>query len=126
MYRGIHIKNPSKQSIQKESPTNKMFNFKKNQPGIYLLCTMTFVILEPKFIIQSLWKENLDWDDEISEELRNQFVKWKNSLHNWKTLEIPCWYQINQNCDLKDHIFTDTFPTLYGVVAFSYFREKCK
>ena len=36
---------------------------------------LTPVLLEPKVIIQSLRKENLDWDDEIPEELRNRFVK---------------------------------------------------
>ena len=41
---------------------------------------LTPVVLEPKVIIQSLWKNYLDWDDEIPEELRNQFVKWKNNL----------------------------------------------
>ena len=61
---------------------------------------LTPVILEPKVIIQSLWNENLDLDYEIPEGLRNQFVKWKNNLQNWKTLEIPRWYQINKNCDI--------------------------
>ena len=31
---------------------------------------LTPSILELEVIIQSLWRENLDWDDEIPEELR--------------------------------------------------------
>ena len=82
------------------------------------------VLLEPKVIIQSLWKENLDWDDEIPEELRNRSVKWKNHLQNWKTFELPCWYQTNKNCDFELHIFADASTTSYGAVAYFPFRGK--
>ena len=33
------------------------------------------IILEPKLIIQSLWKEKVDWDDEIPYNLKNRFEK---------------------------------------------------
>ena len=87
---------------------------------------LTPIILEAKAIIQSLWKENLDWDEEILEELRNRSVKWKNNLQNWKALEFPCWYQTNKNCDLEFHIFADASTTAYGTVAYFCFRDKGK
>ena len=40
------------------------------------------IILEPKLIIQSLWKEKVDWDDKIPYNLKNHFEKWKDNLNN--------------------------------------------
>ena len=40
------------------------------------------IILEPKLIIQSLWKEKVDWDDEIPYNLKSHFEKWKDNLNN--------------------------------------------
>ena len=45
---------------------------------------LTPSILELEVIIQSLWKENLDWDDEIPEELRKWFVKCSVGVNDTK------------------------------------------
>ena len=38
------------------------------------------IILEPKLIIQSLWKKKIDWDEEIPYNLKNRFGRWKENL----------------------------------------------
>ena len=52
------------------------------------------IILEPKLIIQSLWKETVDWDDEIPYNLKKCFEKWKENLKSWNAVEIPHWYYL--------------------------------
>lgn len=47
-------------------------------------------------------------------------------MENWETLEVPCWYQINKNCDLELHVFADASTTSYDAVAYSCFRDKGK
>ena len=80
------------------------------------------IILEPKLIIQSLWKEKVDWDDEIPYNLKNRFEKWKENLKNWNAVEIPRWYYLDKNNDTELHIFTHACASAYGAVA--YFRCK--
>ena len=121
--------NPHKDSLQikvskREVPLTKRRILSYTSSIFEMFGILNPVILEPKAIIQGLWKQNLNWDDEIPEELRNQFVKYKNNLKNWETLEIPCWYQINRNCDLELHIFADASTTSYDAVAYFQFREK--
>ena len=53
-----------------------------------------------------------------------RFLKWKNNSQNWKTLEIPCSYQTNKNCDLELHISADASAKSYGAVA--YFTSETK
>ena len=62
----------------------------------------------------------------VEREPWNRFVKRRNNLQNWKTLEFPRWYQTNKKSDLELHIFTDTSTTFYGTVAYFRFRDKGK
>ena len=80
------------------------------------------IILEPKLIIRSLWKEQVDWDDEIPYNLKNRFEKWKENLKSWNAVEIPRWYYLDKNNDTELHIFTNASASAYGAVA--YFRCK--
>ena len=79
------------------------------------------IILEPKLIIQSLWKQKIDWDGETPTDLKQRFLLWKKKLQSWDAIQIPRWYGLNSSTDAELHIFTDasTFA-YYGAVA--YFR----
>ena len=80
------------------------------------------IILEPKLIIQTVWKKKVNWDNEIPYDLKNRFEKWKENLRNWNVVEIPRWYYLDKNNDTKLHIFTDASASAYGAVT--YFRCK--
>ena len=80
------------------------------------------IILELKLIIQSLWKEKIDWDQEMPYNLKNCFERWKENLKNWNAVEIPRWYYLDKNNDTELHIFTIASVSAYGAVV--YFRCK--
>ena len=72
--------NPQKDSLQikvskREVPLTKRGILSYTRAIFDPFGILTPVILEPKVIIQTLWKEGLDWDDEIPEELSNQLIK---------------------------------------------------
>ena len=52
-------------------------------------------ILEPKLIIQELWRLNVDWDDEFPSELKQRWEEWKETLQDLPSMEIPRWYDID-------------------------------
>ena len=83
---------------------------------------LSHMVLEPKLIIQSQWKEKVDREDEIPYNLKNRFQKWRENFKNWNTVEIPRWYYLDKNNDTELHIFTDASASAYGAVA--YFRCK--
>ena len=71
---------------------------------------------------QSLWKEKVDWNNEIPYNLNNRFEKWKENLKNWNAVKIPRWYYLDKNNNTELHIFIPASASAYGAVA--YFRCK--
>ena len=41
---------------------------------------MAPVTLEPKLIIQDLWRRQIDWDVELPDDLKLRWTKWKQAL----------------------------------------------
>ena len=41
---------------------------------------MAPVTLEPKLIIQDLWRRQIDWDVELPDDLKLRWTKWKQTL----------------------------------------------
>ena len=81
------------------------------------------IILEPKLIIQSLWKQKIDWDSEIPTDLKQRFLLWKEKLQSWDAIQISRWYGLNNSTDAELHIFKDAPTYAYGAVAYFRYNE---
>ena len=81
------------------------------------------IILEPKLIIQSLWKQKIDWDSEIPTDLKQRFLLWKEKLQSWDAIQIQRWYGLNSSADAELHTFTDASTLVYGAVAYFRYNE---
>ena len=80
------------------------------------------VILEAKKILQELWKLNLGWDDEIPEDLQNQWNKWKYELSALSQVEVPrCHLVLGTVRDISLHLFSDASEDGYGMCAYLRF-----
>ena len=77
-------------------------------------------ILEPKLIIQELWRRQIGWDEIIPQDLLCRWNKWKESLKYLNTVEIPRWYGYNDQVDsyIELHIFADASSIAYGAVSY--------
>ena len=116
------ISNPKMDTLQikvsdRETPMTKRGILSYTSSIFDPLGILSPIILEPKLIIQSLWKEKVDWDDEIPYNLKNRFEKWKENLKNWNAVEIPHWYYLDKNNDTELHIFTNASASAYGAVC---------
>ena len=81
--------------------------------------------LEPKLIIQELWKRKLDWDEELPPDLKHRWNDWKATLHELPSIEIPRWYgfKLPEESALELCVFTDVPSCTYGAVACLRFKS---
>ena len=81
------------------------------------------IILEPKLIIQTLWRENIYRDKNIPADLEQKFVSWNESSQSWDTIQIPRWCGLRDVTEVQFHIFADTSTFAYDVLTyFKYFE----
>ena len=45
-------------------------------------------LIEPKQIIQDLWKQNIDWDEQIPADILQRWQKWKSTLKKLESVKI--------------------------------------
>ena len=81
--------------------------------------------LEPKLIIQELWKRKLDWDEELPPDLKHRWNDWKATLHQLPSIETPRWYgfKFSEKSILELHVFADASSCAYGAVAYLRFKS---
>ena len=81
---------------------------------------MTPAVLEPKLIIQELWKRNTEWDEDVPDDSVQRWSRWQATIPNLRKIEIPSWYHINLSAEefIELHVFADTSSVAYGVVSF--------
>ena len=83
-------------------------------------------ILHGRRIIQNLCKENLKRDDEISEDMRYEWVKWLHSLQELEHVKIARCYkpkQFGRIVDCSLHHFSDASEIGYGQVSYLRLRD---
>ncbi|XP_024882323.1 uncharacterized protein LOC112461341 [Temnothorax curvispinosus] len=78
------------------------------------------VMLCPRILLQETWSENLTWDDEVPDELKNKFLKWMEDLKELNEIRIPrCFLgQISESDNVSLHVFCDASKVAYATVIF--------
>ena len=75
-------------------------------------------LIEPKQIIQDLWKQNIDWDEQIPADILQRWQKWKSTLKKLESVKISRWYYTSPNDTIELHIFSDASSIAYGAVSY--------
>ena len=79
-------------------------------------------IIEPKLIIQELWKRNIEWDETVPTDLETCWLKSLETLPQIQNISLPRWYGfVNNKTEL--HIFADASKVTYGAVAYVRFFQ---
>ena len=81
---------------------------------------LTPSLIEAKYIIQQLWKEKIDWDENIPQNLEQRWELWKQEMNNISTISIPRWFgfdKTNSNT-IELNVFSDASKIAYGAVAY--------
>ena len=80
-------------------------------------------LIEPKLIIQELWKRKVDWDEDLPSDLKYQFQEWRSQLRYIPRIFISRYYGIETDTETTEfHFFADSSNQAYGVVV--YLRSK--
>lgn len=78
------------------------------------------VMICPKMMLQKTWKIGLTWDEEITGDLKNEFIGWFRELNILEEIEIPRYIQVTpdnlKKCTL--HTFCDASNQAYAAVVF--------
>lgn len=76
--------------------------------------------LIPKLMLQQLWKDDLTWDQPVTEDLAQKFMSWIKELHYLQQIEIPRWVMAgtNEAEELSLHTFCDASQSAYACVVF--------
>jgi hypothetical protein len=78
-------------------------------------------ILPAKKILQDLCREDIGWDDEVSDEYKIRWERWLNELPSLQKLQVPrCVKPTDFGTVVSQeiHIFSDASVTGYGAVAY--------
>ncbi|XP_011883884.1 PREDICTED: uncharacterized protein LOC105571027, partial [Vollenhovia emeryi] len=78
------------------------------------------VMLCPRILLQETWSENLKWDDEVPDKLKNRFTKWLEDLKELNKIRITrCILgQISESDNVSLHIFCDASKDAYATVIY--------
>nr|XP_034828792.1 uncharacterized protein LOC117986080 [Maniola hyperantus] len=80
------------------------------------------VVITAKIFIQKLWKLKLEWDDEITDGLLAEWIKFREDLVNLKDILIPRWLNSERGCKTELHAFSDASQVAYAAAV--YIRVK--
>ncbi|XP_037961465.2 uncharacterized protein LOC119690459 [Plutella xylostella] len=77
------------------------------------------VVITAKIMIQRLWLSNLSWDDELSVDLCEEWLKYREDLTDLRMIEIPRWLQTTPRCkEVQIHGFADASSSAYAAVTY--------
>ena len=81
---------------------------------------LTPCLLQPKRIVQQLWKQNIEWDEPIPNSLLKQWAFWKEDMQLYM---IRFEKQLGDKIELN--IFCDASSEAYGTVAYVNCFSEC-
>lgn len=76
------------------------------------------VVMRAKMLLQMLWRENLNWDQPVSDTIQTRFEDFCHDLQALNRLEIPR-YALHQNViESEIHVFSDASEKGYGACIY--------
>ncbi|XP_061708246.1 uncharacterized protein LOC133518600 [Cydia pomonella] len=78
------------------------------------------VVITAKIMIQKLWLCHCGWDDELSSELVDEWMSFRDELHELQTVEIPRWIKMSSHCkEVYLHGFSDASTLALAAVVYA-------
>lgn len=75
--------------------------------------------LHAKVLMQRIWEQGINWDEEVCDDIKQDFEKFFNDLPNLSNLKIPRWVKISSNTlPVTLFGFSDASLQAYGAVLY--------
>ncbi|XP_015120388.1 uncharacterized protein LOC107043403 [Diachasma alloeum] len=74
-------------------------------------------VLLPKLMLQRLWQTDLDWDTNVPETIKRDFIPWCQGLPLLKELKIQRWAFGKADEKLSLHLFVDASQEAYAAMV---------
>lgn len=63
------------------------------------------VTLGPKILLQEAWAAKLDWDEQVSDDIKKRFTQWVDELKNLNQVKIPrCMLALLKKKSRDNHV----------------------
>lgn len=82
---------------------------------------MSLVLVTLKIFLQTLWKKNDIWDEELQDNMLQQFQQW---LKRWKSGVVDVSKLIPFDDDKQLHVYVDPSKLAYAAVVYIVNRGK--
>ncbi len=77
------------------------------------------VVIKAKILLQQLWLEKLDWDDQLCPDTVNQWTKFREDISKLTELRIPRWINLQANSySVQLHGFSDASQLAMAAVVY--------
>lgn len=76
------------------------------------------VLITAKIFMQKLWKSGLNWDDNLTPDLLNQWIQFREELNNIKRINLPRWLSMKRDNPIELHVFADASQAAYAAVVY--------
>ena len=78
------------------------------------------LMLEPKLIIQELWRRNLAWDKQLPKDIKQRWIAWKRNIPSLAKIKMPRWYGFTATdmVQLELHVFSDALQCAQGAIVY--------
>ncbi|XP_018371197.1 PREDICTED: uncharacterized protein LOC108766413, partial [Trachymyrmex cornetzi] len=78
------------------------------------------ILVIAKQLMQRVWKEQLDWDEELPDHLHKEWLRYHSAINSAQTLVVPRNVNPgNVSMDIEVHIFCDASEKAYGACAYA-------
>ena len=85
------------------------------------------IILNGKLILRDIVASGKDWDESLSPDIENKWVKWKDGLKNLNAVQVPRCYikgSLSQMSDIEFHIFSDASEKAIASVVYVLAKDQ--
>ena len=79
---------------------------------------LTPFTVKAKILFQDLWQRELEWEDQLDEEVAAQWRSWKSHLPCLSRINIPRHFMANGRSIIKLRGFGGASPKAYGVAVY--------
>ncbi|XP_073950909.1 uncharacterized protein [Choristoneura fumiferana] len=76
-------------------------------------------IIIAKILMQKMWREGIDWDEELPEKLQGEWLQFKRELPELKKVKLNRWIHTSQESYLELHGFADASASAYAAVIYA-------